>query len=98
MLNYLTTYYNLNQEIHPILLKSQYYNSSSLTCFGSHWPIIREHTVAQNSTMEHRIQAAPITVSSAQLDLVHKYYMVKSFGSCMQKPLSFCFVQLCAPW
>ena len=33
--------------MHTILLKSQYYSTLAHTCFGPHWPIIREHTVVQ---------------------------------------------------
>lgn len=90
MFNYLTIYYNLNQQMHPVLLKSQYYNTSSLTCFGSQWPI-REHTVAKNSTMEHGTQAARITDSSAQLDLLHKYYIAKSFWQLHAESMKFLF-------
>jgi len=90
MLKCLTTYYNLNQQTHPILLKSQYYNTPSSTCFASHWPIIRQHTVVQNSTMEHGTQAAPITVSSAQLDRLRKYY-VMSFWQLHAETIKFLF-------
>jgi len=42
------SYYNSNQPIHIILLKSQYYNTLPPTRFGPHWYIIREHKVVQN--------------------------------------------------
>lgn len=41
-------------------------------------------------------QAVAITVFGAQVDLLHKYYIVRILSSCMQKTLSNCFVQLCA--
>ena len=34
------------------LLKSQcYYNTPAATCFGSYWPMIREHTIAQDGCL-----------------------------------------------
>ena len=32
-----------------ILLNSQYYNTPGPTGFGPYWPIIRQHTIVQNS-------------------------------------------------
>jgi len=38
--------YNSNQQIHSILLKFQkYYKTPTTTCFGSYWPITREHPI-----------------------------------------------------
>jgi len=37
-------------------------------------------------------QAAPITVFSAQLNLLCKYYIVRIFSSYKQKTMSNCFV------
>jgi hypothetical protein len=79
MLNYLTTYYNLNQGMHQILLQSHYYDTPSSTCFGPPLPIIREQAVVQNITMVYRTHAAPTTVVCAQLVLLHNCYIVRSF-------------------
>jgi hypothetical protein len=59
--------YNLNQQMHTFLLKSQYYNTPSLTCFRLHWPIIRDHTVVQNSCLrEHSfVQNCCLTLSNS---------------------------------
>jgi hypothetical protein len=35
--------------MHTTFLKSKYYNTPAPTCFRLHWPIIRDHTVVQNS-------------------------------------------------
>jgi len=38
--------------MHSILLKSQqFYKTQAPTCFGSYWPIIRGHTIIQNSCL-----------------------------------------------
>jgi hypothetical protein len=41
------SYYNSNQGLYTILLKSQYYNTPAATRFGPHWPIIRKHTIVK---------------------------------------------------
>ena len=48
------------------------------------------------NTVKHRMHAAHITVFSAQLDILHKYYAVMRFlqHRYIQKTLSDCFVQL----
>jgi hypothetical protein len=38
------SYYNSNQRMHTILLKSKYYNTSAPKRFGPHWYIIKKHT------------------------------------------------------
>jgi len=43
-------------------------------------------------------QAVPITVFSAQLDLLRKYCIVRIFSSYVQKTLNSSFVHLCAVW
>jgi len=59
--------YNLNQQMHAFLLKSQYYNTPALTCFKPHWPIVRDHTVVQNSFLrEHSfVQNHCLTLSNS---------------------------------
>jgi len=37
--------------MHTVLIKSQYYDRAAPAGFGPHWPIVREHTVAQNSCL-----------------------------------------------
>jgi len=37
--------------MHTVSLKSQYYNTPAPTYFGPQWPIIREHTIVQNSDL-----------------------------------------------
>ena len=44
-------FYNLNQQVNTILLKSQYYNTPAPSCFRLHWPIIMDHTIVQNSCL-----------------------------------------------
>jgi hypothetical protein len=41
--------------------------------------------------MEHGTQAAAVTVSSAQLDLLHKYYVVRSFWQLRAESIKFLF-------
>jgi len=41
--------------------------------------------------MEHGTQAAPITVSSARLDLLHKYYVLRSFWQLHAETIKFLF-------
>ena len=43
-------------------------------------------------------QAAPVTVFSAQFNLLRTYYRVRICSSCMQKTLSNSLVQLCVLW
>jgi hypothetical protein len=45
------SYYNCNQRMHTILLKSQYYNTPAATCFGPHWPVVLEYTVHMQSAL-----------------------------------------------
>ena len=65
--------------------------------FRPHWPIIKENTAVHYSCPEHKL-----------LQLLHSvpnsvYYINITFCSfrqhcCIQKMLSSCSVQLCAPW
>ena len=44
-------YYNSNQRMHSVLLKSQHYNAQTPTCIGLQWPINGEHAVVQESCL-----------------------------------------------
>jgi len=42
----------MNQRMHSVSLKSQYYyNTPAASCCRSYWPINREHTIVQNSCL-----------------------------------------------
>jgi hypothetical protein len=55
------------------------------------WVSLAHHQGAHSCTMEHGTQAAPITVSIAQLDLLHKYYVVRSFWQLHAETIKFLF-------
>ena len=52
--------------MHTVLLKSKYYNTPAPTYYRPHWPIIRDHTVVQNSCLrEHSfVQNCCLTLSN----------------------------------
>jgi hypothetical protein len=100
-------YYNLDKIMHTAILKPQRYNTLAPSCFGITGPLSWDSAVVQSSYFvcgacnraAETSSFVRITLLSVHFDLLHKYYTVRICRQLyyMQKSLTSCYVQLCAP-